>query len=59
MRKRLHEIELLLTTTDLTLGEIAEKTGWSDPFQLSRRFRSLYGIPPGEYRRKVRCSILS
>jgi AraC family transcriptional regulator len=46
-QRRLHRARLLLETTELTLQQIAEQTGFSDQSHLSHRFRQVYGYPPG------------
>lgn len=40
----------LLTTTDLPINEIAEKTGYDDNFYFSRMFKRMKGISPSAYR---------
>ena len=40
----------LLTDTDCTLAEVAEKAGYSDPSALSRTCRRRFGCPPGAMR---------
>jgi AraC-like DNA-binding protein len=42
----------LLTTTDLTLSEIAEKTGFLDSSTLIRNFKRTMGITPGKYKQE-------
>jgi AraC-like DNA-binding protein len=41
----------LLTTTDLSLTEIALNIGFSDQSHFCRRFQEFVGVPPGAYRR--------
>ncbi|MGN0779343.1 MAG: AraC family ligand binding domain-containing protein [Aristaeellaceae bacterium] len=48
---RMGHARQLLTTTPLTLEKIAHRVGLQTGAQLSAAFRSLYGIPPGQYRR--------
>lgn len=43
----------LLRETSLTIAEIAQRVGYSDPFHFSTRFRRLFGISPRGYRRVV------
>lgn len=52
MRKRLRQIRLLLETTDLTLGEIADQVGCYDAYALSKMFKEDTGLPPAEYRKQ-------
>lgn len=47
---RLAEARRLLTTTQLNIGEIALRTGFSDPNYFTRYFRRQTGITPGKYR---------
>lgn len=51
--KRLREAERLIVLSDLTLGEVADKTGFYDAFELSRRFKAAYGVSPSRYKRNV------
>jgi AraC-like DNA-binding protein len=51
LRLRLRHASELLRSTDLKLGEIAGKTGFSDGGYLSRQFRKRYRLSPSEYRR--------
>lgn len=50
MRARLVRAGKLLRETSLSIGEIAEQTGFESIFSFSRRFRKLLGISPSEYR---------
>jgi LacI family transcriptional regulator len=43
----------LLTTTNLTLPEIASRSGFTNSALLNHAFRREVGLPPGEYRRRV------
>lgn len=42
----------LLIGTTLSAGEIAERCGYPDPFHFSRRFKSVTGLSPVNYRRR-------
>jgi AraC-like DNA-binding protein len=44
----------LLSTTLMTVGEIAEKVGYSDGLYFSRIFKSKYGVSPMGYRYSVK-----
>lgn len=44
----------LILTTSLPLKEIAPTAGIANEYTLSRLFRQLYGMPPGEFRRTRR-----
>lgn len=48
---RLNRARLLLRSTDLPLGEIAEGLGYCDASAFSRQFTSRLGLTPTEYRR--------
>jgi len=48
---RLREARRLLVETGLSIGEIAERVGYSDPLYFSRRFRSDVGVTARAYRR--------
>jgi len=45
-------VKELLSTTDMTLGQIASKCGFSSQIYLSGVFRKRLGISPGEWRRR-------
>lgn len=47
---RLEDACRLLETSNLTLSEIAFRTGWEDVTGFSRSFRKRYGLPPGAFR---------
>lgn len=47
---RLEKARDLLLRSHLTIGEIADRTGFSDPAYLTRIFRRRYGRPPSVYR---------
>ncbi len=47
---RLNKAALLLTTTKLTVGEIAASVGFPDVFYFSKRFKAEKGMSPTEYR---------
>lgn len=44
----------LLEASDLTLNEIASRTGFSDPYYFSHRFKAAFHQSPGTYRRSLR-----
>ena len=54
LRIRMSQAARLLTTTALTLEEIAPRVGLQNGAQLGAAFRGLYGITPGSYRRQPR-----
>src|SRR6478736_42423 len=52
-RVRITQALRLLRETDLTIAEIAAKTGFSDQSYFDRRFRQAFGKSPREWRRKI------
>ena len=50
MRFRLEEGLRLLTTTDLSIPEVAHRCGYYDQSAFSRHFRRVVGTPPAAYR---------
>lgn len=48
---RLQQIRQFLEHTTLTLSQIAERTGFSNEFNMSRFFKDAEGIAPGTYRK--------
>ncbi len=50
--KRIEKVRQLLSTTKLTLQEIAEKCGYTNGFYLSRIFKQKVGISPSEFRKQ-------
>lgn len=53
-RIKLNRIKELLRDTELSLSQIAEKTGFEHEEYLSVFFRRALGLPPGKYRRQYR-----
>jgi LacI family transcriptional regulator len=49
---RLSRVKELLSTTEMTLGQIASECGFSSQIYLSGLFRKRLGIPPGEWRKQ-------
>ncbi|MFD2082127.1 AraC-like ligand binding domain-containing protein [Actinopolymorpha cephalotaxi] len=47
---RLARAATLLQRSNLTVAAVANACGFSSPFHFSRRFRTVYGIPPRTYR---------
>ena len=52
-RVRINNALQLLRETDLTIAEIAAKTGFSDQSYFDRRFRQAFGKSPREWRKKL------
>ena len=50
---RLAESRKLLQMTDLSIGEVAYRTGFSTPAHFSRSFREDSGYSPTQWRRKL------
>lgn len=48
------EAERLLRFSDLSVGEVAHRTGYADPLYFSRAFRRATGLAPTAYREAVR-----
>lgn len=46
---RLRESAMLLRTTGLRVGEVAELVGYSDPLYFSRAFHRAYGVAPSRF----------
>ena len=44
----------LLTSTQLSAEQVAERVGYDDPRYFTRRFRRAHGLPPGSWRRQGR-----
>lgn len=51
-RVRLENAKRLLDETDLTLQQIATRTGFASVHYFSHSFRSTFGQPPGSYRKR-------
>ena len=51
---RIEEGKMLLREEHLTMGQIAERMGYSSPQQFSRQFHSICGITPTQYIRSLR-----
>ena len=52
--RRIERAKELLAETDLSLSEIAFATGFSDQSHLTRHFRQMIGVAPGQFRRSLR-----
>jgi AraC family transcriptional activator of pobA len=48
--RRMLEAERLLRFSELTVGELAFRSGFSDPLYFSRAFKRRHGVSPTEYR---------
>lgn len=47
---RLSKVQLMILTTDMSIGEIAVRTGYTDGGYMMRRFKAAYGFSPGKFR---------
>ena len=54
MRRRVERARELLGRVEFSLSEIAFATGFSDQSHLTRHFRQLTGMTPGQFRRSLR-----
>jgi AraC family transcriptional regulator len=54
MTRRLTRAQQLLTSSNVSLAEIALMTGFADQSHLCRRFRETIGVPPSVFRRQYR-----
>ena len=52
MHSRIRKVQTMLTTSDMTLIEVANIAGFADQAHFTRVFKSLAGITPAEWRRK-------
>jgi len=52
-QKRIHQVSYLLSTTSLTVTEIADQVGINDSLYLSRIFKAEYKYTPTEWRNKT------
>ena len=51
---RIYNAQILLETTDDTIGEIARRVGYENPMYFSRAFRKAKGLSPMKYRKGFR-----
>ena len=55
---RVERMARLLTSTDLSVAEVARSVGWRNQFHASQCFHAVYGVSPTEYRRRQTTSPL-
>ena len=48
--KRIHRAARLLTTTSMPVREIVSEIGFSDVSTFIKKFKSYYGVTPGQYK---------
>lgn len=53
-RQRLEDARQLLENSDLAMHEIAARIGFQSPAHFNRLFKSVYGVPPAQYRQTAR-----
>ena len=53
---RMQEARRLLETTDLSVAQIADQSGYASEVAFRKAFRSLVGRPPGQLRRQARAA---
>ena len=56
-RAHVEAAKRLLSTTHLTLPEVAQRTGFTNPALLNEAFRREVDLTPGEYRRRARATL--
>lgn len=52
LRLRIHKAMNFLSRSDMTIAEVAEAVGFTDPLYFSRQFRKLTGFSPKSYRNR-------
>ena len=55
-QRRMSQAEYLLTSTDLSIGQIAQTVGYSTSSRFAELFRKSTGLLPGEFRKVGRVS---
>lgn len=58
-RHRAERAAVLLLTTDASIQHVAATVGWTDPNYFARRFRSVFGTSPSNYRKQLPCPALN
>lgn len=53
INKRLERAKILITTSSLSLQEIADRVGIFDIYYFSKLFKNRFGIPPSLYRKQI------
>jgi AraC-like DNA-binding protein len=52
IRYKLNLVQLRVSFSDLTIGEIADELGFTDESHMSRLFKKYYGVTPAMYRKE-------
>ena len=55
---RLERAASLLVRSNLSIKEVADATGFISPYHFSHKFRSVYRVPPREYRKAMRAGFM-
>jgi transcriptional regulator GlxA family with amidase domain len=53
-KMRVEDASRLLLNSDLNVGEVANACGFSDPYNFSRTFTKIAGVPPSVFKRKIK-----
>lgn len=53
LKIRLEEAQRLLLATELPVQDIAERVGYAHVISFHRAFKNMYGLPPGDYRKRA------
>ena len=53
-QRRMSQAEYLLSSTDLTIGQVAQTVGYSKASRFAELFRKSTGLLPGEYQKMAR-----
>lgn len=56
---RIYNAQILLKTTDDTVGEIAGRVGYENPMYFRRAFRKAKGLSPLKYRKVFREKLIN
>lgn len=56
IKVRMERAQEMLCKTDYSVGEIAQRVGYTTHAKFGAMFKEKYGIPPLEYRRRYRFS---
>ena len=54
MEEKMNCIRKLLSSTNMTLDQVADLAGFTNAYNMSRSFKKQEGMSPGEYRRSLR-----
>ncbi len=52
IRRKIEKIQLLLSTRDLRLKEVADRFGYADVYTFSHQFKKMTGVSPAEFRNR-------